>query len=306
MAGSYTTTKLLADIKRLGHFPTNEETFEDSDLLALADYEMQTFIVPMVKQARENYWLKHKDYQVSEDELLIPDRAIAGGLTDLQLIVGANIEHLRYLEVSQLNSTIGSPVGAFAFTVQYNKIIIVPSPTIGFIRAYYYCRPSNLVKTTDCARISSIDTLLNQVVVESLPSTMTTGIEIDFIQNTSGFSIMEMDQAITGVAGTTLTFSSLPEDLAEGDWIALAGESPIPQIPVEFQPLLTQAVVVKICEIQGYLDKMKVAQQKLDRMREDLLTLIDPRIAEAPKVINSQPNGPLTNNWYWPGWFRRY
>jgi hypothetical protein len=306
MSVSYTTTKFLADVKRLGHFPTNQDTFQDSDLLALGDYELQTYILPMLVKVRENYLLKSQDYAAGAEDLLIPDRAIGGKLADLQLIVGANIEHLKYLEISQLDSTIGSPVCAFAFTIQDNRIEVIPSPSMGFVRAYFYCRPGKLVTTTECAQILSVDTALNQVVVSSLPSTITTSTVVDFIQNVSGFSIMAMDQTVSLAASTTLTFASLPDGLAAGDWIALAGESPIPQIPVELQPLLVQATVVKIYEIQGYLDKMNVAAKKLEKMTNDLMTLITPRVAEAPKVINAPPNGILNPAGYGYGVLRRY
>jgi hypothetical protein len=65
----------------------------------------------------------------------------------------------------------------------------------------------------------------------------------------------------------------------------------VPQVPVEFQQLLAQRVVVKIYELQGYLDKMKAAQAKLEEMEMALTALITPRMQAAPKVINPSWGG---------------
>jgi hypothetical protein len=78
-----------------------------------------------------------------------------------------------------------------------------------------------------------------------LPTTITTSTPVDFVQNDGPYDILEIDQTITNISGTTLTFAALPDDLAVGDWICLAGQSPVLIAPRELQPLLVQATLHK-------------------------------------------------------------
>lgn len=309
MALNYTTQRLLADIKRLGHFPTNQNTFQDPDLLAMFDYELQTFIVPMLMRVREGFFTRHVDYAISSSEgrYPIPERAIGSRLDDVQLVIGNYIEQLRLIQIGQLDSQVGSPVGARAFTIQGNDIVLIPIPTSGILRVYYHTRPSQLVATTACGQILSINTALNQVVVGSVPSTITLTSVLDLVSNTSGFDSEGENLTLANLTGTTLTFNeTLPTDLAVGDWVCLAQQSPIAQIPVEIMPLLTQAVVVKVYEIQGYQKKMESAAVKLQQMQSDLMALITPRVEEAPKVINPPNNDVTVSTRFGFNRFRRY
>jgi hypothetical protein len=83
-----------------------------------------------------------------------------------------------------------------------------------------------------------------QVTVAALPSTIVNGSTVDFVQYKSPNDLLAFESTITGVAGTVLTFASLPNDLAVGDYICLANQSPVPLIPEELHPVLTQAAMV--------------------------------------------------------------
>src|SRR5690606_8653031 len=97
-----------------------------------------------------------------------------------------------------------------------------------------------------------------------------------------------IDQTITGISGTTIEFSSLPDELAVGDYVCLAGESPVPQIPVEFHALLAQEVVVKVLEALG--KSTKDAKDDLKTLKENLPNLITPRVqGESRRVVNRRP-----------------
>lgn len=309
MAVTYTTSRLLADIKRLGHFPANQQTFQDADLLAMLDYELQTYIVPMMMKVREGFFTRIKEYPIDSAVAAykFPERAIGSRLGDVQLVIGNYIEQLRLINVGQLDSNVGSPVGARAFTVQGNNIVLIPIPTYGILRVYYHTRPSKLVKPIDCAQIISIDRSLNQVTVGSTPSTFNLSALYDLVGQNPGFDTSGEDRAITNLTANVITFSSaLPTDLQVGDYVCLSGQSPIAQIPVELMPLLTQACVVKVYEIQGYMDKLKAAKDKLAQMQTDLMALITPRVEEAPKIINAAQNDVTVSTRFGFNRFRRY
>lgn len=91
-----------------------------------------------------------------------------------------------------------------------------------------------------------------------------------------------------------MTLENAVSGLSVGDWLALEGQTPIPQIPVEFRPLLEQRVVVKLYELQGFLEKMKIAQKKLEELERSTFTLITPRVKSSTKVIHPVNGGFLS------------
>lgn len=299
-ANAYTTTELLADIRRKGHIPTSQTPFLDADLLALADSELQTGILRQILSVKENYYLTYADYAVTSDNTYtIPTRAIGQALANVEIISGTSIYQCARTERRSQFATDSSPCGTYAFYLQGNSVVLLPSPGTGTIRLWYYQRPNVLVVVADAAQVSSIASPV--VTCVSLPTTFSTNNACDFIKDQPGFDWISIDKTPTIVSSPALTFSSVSSSLAAGDWVALAGQTPVPQIPVEFRPLLAQRVVVKYYEIQGYNDKMDRAQKKLEAMEKDVFMLINPRVAEAPKRLVAD-SGVIGGYSQWRRW----
>lgn len=290
---SYTTTEFLAAVRRLAHVPDADTTFLDSDLLAFADEELQVGVLPQILSVREGFYMAPPlDYEIDGTTYAIPSRTIGSRIANISLVSGTNVFQYARTEVSQIYATQVSPEAAYSFYLEGNNFVILPTPTSGTIRVRYYRRPNKLVTVSECAQVQTIDRDLNTVTVSSIPTAWTGGTLVDLLQAKPGFDWLAIDQECTQVVGTTISFASVPEDLQEGDWIALAGESPVLQMPLEFQPLLTQRVVIKVLEAQGYLPKMEAAQKKLQEMEKAVFQLINPRVDQNPKVIVST-NGTL-------------
>lgn len=284
-ANRYTTTELLADIKRTGHVTSSQGTFQDTDLLRLADFELRTSILRMILSARENFYLTYVDLPtVASYSYQIPLRAIGGAIADIQIINGTILNPVTRTEVSEQFSTSAPVNGSYSFYIKGNYIII-PGTISGSIRLWYYTRPNSLVAAAAGCQITAI--AANILTFTTIPATITTLSPCDLIKDQPGFDGLSLDVTPTGVTATTITFNAgdVPATLAVGDWVTLAGQTVVPQIPVEFSPLLVQRVVVKYYEIQGYLDKMKAGEEKLKEMSSDVLAIINPRVAEAPKRI---------------------
>lgn len=285
-ANRYTTTELIAGMRRTGHIPASQNAFQDADLLALADYELQTGIMRQVLSVRENYWLTSVDLAIAQDSIYnIPVRAIGSALSYVHILNGTVMYNVVRSEIQEQFSTVTSPSGYFQYYLRGNQLVLIPNPTTGVIRLWHYQRPNTLIVPSAAAQITAIDTNTNIVTCSSIPSTFATSTPLDLIRDQAGFDCLAIDQTPTAVSGSDVTFSSLPTGLAVGDWIALAGQTPVPQIPVEFRPLLIQRVVVKYNEIQGYMDKMKASEAKLEQMEKDCFEAINPRVKEDPKRI---------------------
>jgi len=267
-----TTAELITQIALAGAFP-NDGYFTTANYLSFLNDAQQTEITPLLLRLNEEYLLDHKDYTIAANTTYrIPTRAIGAKLRSVMLITssGAYTRLDRLFEEDRPNNMTG-------YYLVRNSIELSSDITTGTLRLSYICALPTLVATSSVAQISSINTSTNQVVVTSLPSTISTSTPIDFIQGASPFDLLDKDITISSVSGTTLTFSSLPSGLAVNDYIALSTQSCIPLIPSELNPLLAQAVLVKA--LSAKKDKQaEVEQQKLDKMKQTLLEMLDPRI----------------------------
>jgi hypothetical protein len=298
---SYLTSDLITAIKRRAAVPTSQVTFTNTDFLALTDEEIRSKMVPLILKTQEEYFIRLYDYAVTANQAgyLIPTRAIANKLRNVQIVDSNNDLNRADLERLSPEDLFSGYSGSAYVTIQKsgfylegNKVVLFPTPnqTQSLLRLSYYCRPNVLVETTDCAKVTAIDTTNKQITVDALPSTISTSTPLDFVKANPGFECSAIDQTPTNIAGMVLTFASaLPSDLAVGDYVCLAGQSCVVQIPVELQPLLTQYVVVRVLSAQGDSQALADAGKELQKLEENALLLISPRVdGKAKRVTNGR------------------
>jgi len=296
MTIAYTTDKLIATIKSKIIAPVSQVTFTPDDILAIADEELQVGVVPTLMSVREDYFVVSEDFDVDQAgpyEYTIPTRAIGGKLKDVVMTDSNNKEYsipLIQSQVAPYRSNIFKTYQGLVCFPRNNKIILqgVANTLPGNkVRLYYFMRRGKLIQITAGARIDSIDTVNKQITVNLLPSTFSLTTLVDFIQVSPPFDALAINQTIQNINGLILTFSSLPDHLAVGDYLCLAGESVVPQVPVEFHPVLAQRVAVKILEALGDVNGSSLARSKLAEIENATLKMISQRIeGEAKKVIN--------------------
>lgn len=288
----YDSASLLENIKGLAFVPLSQATYSDDDLLRLADNEIQTAVVPMMMATREEYFVTYTDYTIvsGQDGYDIPSRAIGAKLKDVTIINGQGVEisvpFIAAEEVPYNTTTFVQYNQQYCF-LRGNKLHLFPNnnPNVGTLRLYYFIRPNKLVQTSKVAQISSIDTGSNTVTVANLPTTLISGVRSDFVRGTPHFNILQADATIVTTGSSTITYSSLPSGLAAGDYVCVAGETPVIQVPFELYPVVAQRVVVKLMETQGDANALASAQAKLKEIEKNVLTLITPRIEGEPKKI---------------------
>lgn len=285
---SYTTSDLVESVRRRASMPNSQDLFSAQDLIDFANDEMANNLIPMIMSAREEYFVADYDYAtvVGKAEYRIPTRAIGGKLRDIQLIDSGNIKTLPRLSLDDMYSTTNGRLG---FYLKSNMVMLSPVPTNQItLRMVHFRRPGILVPTSECGQVVDIDRVNNNVTVSLSPTTFATGIKVDIIKSQAGFECLEIDKEIIGISGTVIAFDSLPDDLELGDWIALAGESPIPQIPQELFQSLVQCVVVRVLDSQGD-ERVESAIAQREKMLETALNLITPRVDGASKKIVVKP-----------------
>lgn len=305
MAGnvSYTLDNYIQPaVIRLSHLPVANETFQPADIAALCDGEISTAILKTILSTREGFYLRYVDLTADSNGVVpIPARTVGGRIHKVQFVSGSTILSAARIEPSDMTNTISPPTNAYAFYVQGNELVTLPVATVP-VRIWYFLRPSSITAEANCARVTSITS--TTVEVSATPTSMVTGFLVDFVQDQPPFGLLSYDKAPTNVTGTTFTFAAgvIPSSLAVGDWICPAGQSPIAQIPLEFLPVLTQRVTVKVLEIQGHMQRLQAAQAKLMEIEKDVLGIIDPRIEENPRKITPDrglvsPGVGRRNNW---------
>lgn len=299
------TSDFMTAVKRRAAVPTAQVTFSSTDFYQLGDEEQRSKLTPLVLKTMEEMYVRTFDYSVAANQAgyLIPSRAIASALRNVQIVDpnnDLNRSDLPRLSPEDLYSSSGDAnftIRKAGFYLQGNQVILYPTPNSAqsLLRLSYYCRPNSLVDTTECAQVQAINTSLNQITVASLPSTFNSGTPLDFVKTNPGFECSAIDQTPTNVAGTVLTFgSSLPSDLSVGDYICLAGQTCVLQVPVELQPLLIQYVVVRVLSAQGDAEALAAAIKELEKLEENALLLISPRVAGKARRV---ANGRAMNRW---------
>jgi hypothetical protein len=281
---AYTTTELLASIKRRANIPSASGVFGDAELLAMASEELRTYIVPLVLKHREDYWLTFTDYTLTNSTTYaLPDRAIGGKLAEVTVVDGNGREtNVPRLSSSDLS---GARVG---FYMDAQGVRIFQSDgqaptTLGVtLRLRYYLRPSTLIATTSAATVASG---AGPWTLSGGYATLTTPGTYDCVAAGSPFGVRQASFAgsLTGASLTAATLTSV----SDGDWITNADQSPVVQAPVEFHDLLAQKVAVKVLESKGMTEKLGSAREELGRMETDASNLITPRVdGESKRAVS--------------------
>lgn len=294
---TYTTSNLISDILLLAHFPVGNNTFTPANLLRLSTLELQTPVMKQIMSTRGGYYLDFVDNSdpvvIQSGFVPIPAGCVGGALSIVQLIQDTTIIPVNPIELSEQFSTNSPTSTSYGYYPVGNYIQILPTPIVGTARLWYIKRTGDLILTTQAAQVTGVAGAV--VSVSSVPSTIVTGVTIDACGDQPPFNVFGTRE-VTDVTGTDITLDAEVEDLSIGDWIALEGQTPIPQIPVEFRILLAWRVVELAWELQGALEKAKVAKERRIEYVLDTFGLISPRVATDTKVISPVNGGFLSGN----------
>lgn len=274
-----TTLDLISMIKILGSFPTTDDLFSQADYLAILNKEMQSQVTPMFQSLRGEYNLAYFDIPITAnvDTYRIPRRAIGSKLRNIQIITGTAVSELpRFFEEDRRSITDGQS----GYYLKSQQIVIQPKPTItrDTLRLAYFRRPSDFVLPTSCAQIVAIGA--TTVTVSSVPTTFGASVLVDFVQVLSPYDALAIDLPIVSIAGMIITFTTIPADLAIGDYVCIGGETCTPGMPQEVVPFLTQcALVTMLTSKKDSSAPLEITRMK--QMRDNIVDLMSPRVASS-------------------------
>lgn len=315
MAGNvdYTTTALIANIKRRITLPDAQNLYSSDDLIAFMGDELSSTIVPLIHSVQQEYWVMKIDVPLvtGQTKYTIPIRGVTNGLR-LVTLLDPNNNEIEYPKLRPEYTASAynwlSPFSTstlYGFYIEDDHIVMFPDSVVvnpvNAVRFRIERQPSQLCSTTQAGHITGI---AGQVVtVDQIPSAWTTDLTYDLINGQIAFQSKGDDLVVTSFdTGTNeITFTTaLPSNLAIGDWVSVANTSPIPQIPYQMFPYFAQCVA-GLC-LAGLADQepKQESDRKLAIMKEDLLKLMQPRdMGNVETVVNR--GGLFDNGQFW-GW----
>lgn len=296
----YKTEDILKSIKVRSLAPISQGTFQNADLILLANEEQLISLVPDIQKVKENYFLRSVVVPIEsgDPEITVPERAIAGGLRGVFLKNGTNRTRLSQMKISDLEFGSGSGQASMFF-MQDNKIVLYPTPSSAndSLEIWYYSRPSDLVLTTECGKIDVITPDVSTIVFDldtDLSSSMVVGSNVDIISAKSPNRIQAFNAVIQSITGVTVTL--LLSDCIDanetvrpevGDYLCVAGKTNIPQLPVELHPILCQMVAARLVEALGDTAKLQLVNAKLAEMRGQAMSLLANRVENEPIALKN-------------------
>lgn len=300
MARSYTTDDLVTNVKRRSSFPAFQNTFPPSDVIAMANDEMQDTLVPKIKSVREEYFVTKQDIAINSTGIYpMPASTVAETLRYVWIVdPGGNVRGVPRLEPERLTqfTYLGTGyVGSAGFYLEGNNVILVPAGGSGSsVRLGFEKRPNDLIVTSSCAQITSIgiDGITGGTSLAfsgSLPSTFTVGAGVDVIGSVQPFATVTenaiMATAAAGAVGFALPALSGP---AVGQWVCPNTQSCVIQLPAMAFSLLCQLTAMKISEAQTDSEAYSLMSQRYLRMEDDFIKTISPRVEGVNKKFTGR------------------
>lgn len=150
-----TSNELVESVKRQAMIPIAQKTFTSNDILQLANYNMDTFIVPDILTYFESYFLRTNTVQIegNKSKYDIPYRAIGLKLQDIIFKDSANnlyeMARIQPDERVAFNFTGANYNRYYTFYVENNSIVLVPGVNdvpSGSLEMTYYLKPNRLVE----------------------------------------------------------------------------------------------------------------------------------------------------------------
>jgi hypothetical protein len=292
MSSPYTVDSLLPTLRLLPLMPSVQALFTDTDLTNILDFELSSKIISLIDEQSEEYFIYRKDipYSTSIQVYKLPVRATGDKLRSVSFVDSNNneirIPRLRPEDtMSNVNATgLAINPALWGFYLENDSVVLYlgsiagSSSSFQFLRLRYARMPSTLVQEAACGQITAITG--NVVTVGNVPTTFTTSVLYDIVSNSPQMFVSQGDDlAIATIAGNNITFTALPPTVQIGDWVCLAIQSPIPQIPFKpgFQFLL-QLAAAKCLEIHGDTQGFNVAMSQAADMKDLFIAVLTPRV----------------------------
>lgn len=288
---AYTTDELLDELRDDAQLSESAEDSQDTQLVRLLNREQRLFLTALIQRSKGKFKQATLDLTAngSTTRFNVPARAIAAGITMIEVVNSGGRGILYTLTDEEFAS--GSPKSG-TFYIEGNQLVFHRAPPSSTLRVTYQRRLSKLVLAAEARAITAINTSTKTVTIAAAPSSFTGLTAMDLVKATPHFDVHGIDLACTAISssGTSVVFSStLPTNLAVGDYVCIPGESPVVQAPLELHRLLSLRAAYMWCRSKNDSLANGLKAELADAMR-DAAQLLEPRHEQDPVLSN--PNAP--------------
>lgn len=296
--GTQTTSELIENVKRRGFIPDAQNTLDDNDIIKFLNEEMYDSLVPLILQYHEEYFTFIDAIPLIPDQsnYKIPYRALGRKIRDIKYrdTNGSLFSMTRILpeDRSYFQDTGFNPFKAFYF--QGDEIILIPgvgSTPVGDLVVSYFMRPNTLVIEDRCSSVLSFDLDTGIITVDTIPAMISVGSKVDFVEFLPGNKLMAFDVPIMSVDPVnntiTIDIDDIPSNLSVNDYINVAGEACVAQVPTELQSLLAERGAARCLASLGQNENLQNSNSKIAELEQKSGSLIDNRSEGTPLKVNN-------------------
>lgn len=301
MAGAWTTDDILTAVKAEYVHPTGSD-ITDAQLLTILREEMFSILVPLINNTRGAYFETVYDVATTTaTSYAIPPRAIGSRLVNLAALDPGGNEYLLpivdFSDYSAQRYTSGVNSAVPVAYIRNNKVVLNPAlPENYTLRMIFYLRPGDLISTTDARLITAKDS--TSITLATALGTVTTGALFDVVTNNPPFPYAMYNTTATSVAGNVISGITVSDDVAVGDYVCPAGQSPIPQVPYELHPVLMQLTASRVVGRLGDQKGKALLQEAANEMLKNMIENLKPRIANQPqRIVNLESPVASYGSW---------
>ena len=307
---AFFTEDLLTSAKFRSFMPISQTTFQDSDLITIANEELLLKVVSDIIAVREDFFLATKTTSIvgDIDHYTIPKHAV--GNTIKVLLVrdtSGNERVLARIDASDRGDFAGASGQPAKFYFEGDEVVLCPKPdtsteTLVFV---YFRKPNKLTDTASCAKITGISSAAGTTTLTvntDLSGSLSIGSKIDFLSASSPYLLWSSEVSITNITSTTIEVATSDIANAVGtvepqvdDYICPFGYANIPQIPDECVPVLAQFVAVRALAGLGDINKWNAAKAELLEMRKESMKLMKNRAEATPISITGSVLADMFN-----------
>lgn len=269
-------SQFLTAVRRQGQFPAD---LADASILAAGDMEIQGRLVPLIRQVHAEYFVAEAQLASQNGRVALPERSVAGSVRHVQLISGGQAVNLPQMQLEADTLTGGSGI-PFGWYFDGGQVVLLPRGTEGTIRFRYYVRPSAMTSAADeFVRVGDVAVSASGSVLtlDSAAPEPTPFAPLDVISNRGSHNLLALDQPSTASLSMTVPNASLLGPISPGDYVALAGFTPVVPLPEELFAALVHQTAATLLRALGYESEAKAQSVFAETALGQAQTLLAPR-----------------------------
>jgi len=291
-----TTSDLVTAVRRKGQIPDASD-YTDAEILAEADDVISGRLTEVIAGLSNGFYVRYLDITMvaATARYALPTRSVADTVEHVAVLQSDGTERpLSRLRNSDAMYVTGSSGTPYNYTIEGADLLLYPAPTTAeTIRVRYQIRRAKLTSIgTNAFAITAANYGARTVsFVGTVPTTWTTystmTTKLDLIGREAGSVYLDVDRVVTSYTqGSPSTVGSsataLPATMLIGDYVTVAGYTPVVQLPDELHAALANATAAAILGQRGFTQGMQTLDAFAARDIEAYSRMAAQRVKNAP------------------------